>query len=374
VYARDGESGLPHSAAALQGTGVKYPPHSPLREALNEAARRHLDELGVRPEGGGQIAFKSLIIFAWWLLSYGLLVFWAQDLWQAALLVVSLGLAMAGIGFNVQHDGSHGSYSSRRWRNRLSALALDLMGGSSYLWHYKHNILHHQFTNVDGVDDDLEAGPLLRLAPGQKRRWFHRFQCFYIWALYAFLPPKWQFWDDFQNVITGRIGDQRIPRPKGRDLAVFALGKTAFLLWAFVIPMLFHSPGKVLLAYAGTALVLGMVMGTVFQLAHCVEEAAFAEVPVAPDRMVQPFVEHQLATTMDFAPQNRMLSWYVGGLNFQVEHHLFPKVSHIHYPELQAVVRRVCVERGIAHLSHDTLRGALGSHVRFLRRMGRAAL
>jgi linoleoyl-CoA desaturase len=360
------------SAATLQGTGVKYPPHSPLRSALTEAARSHLDELGVRPEGGGRLVLKSLVVFAWGFGSYALLVFWAATWWQAALLVLSLGLAMAAIGFNVQHDGSHGTYSRRRAGNRLSALALDLMGGSSYLWHYKHNVLHHQFTNVEGVDDDLNAGPLLRLAPGQRRRWFHRFQCWYIWALYAFLPPKWQFWDDFQNLVTGRIGDQRIPRPKGPQLSLFVLGKLVFLLWAFVIPLLFHSPGKVLLAYAGTALVLGVVLGTVFQLAHCVEEAGFATIPSAPDKMESPWVEHQLATTMDFAPSNRLLSWYVGGLNFQVEHHLFPKVSHIHYPRLQPVVRRVCGEHGIAHLSHDTLRGALSSHVRYLRRMGRA--
>lgn len=369
----NGETGLSHASAALPGTGVKYPPHSSLRETLTEAVRRYFERPGLRPEGGARIVLKSAVILGWWLASYLLLVFWAQTWWQAAILVISLGVSIAGIGFNIQHDGGHGSYSNRKLANRVSSLSLDLMGGSSYLWHFKHNILHHQFTNVNGVDDDLDAGPLLRLAPSQEHRWFHRFQCWYIWGLYAFLPPKWQFWDDFRNLFTGKIGDQTIPRPKGRDLAIFSAGKVVFLTWAFVIPLLFHPVGNVLLAYVACALVLGVVMGTVFQLAHCVEEAAFSHVPVAPDKMERPWAEHQLATTMDFAPRNRVLSWYVGGLNFQVEHHLFPKISHVHYPALQPIIRKVCAERGVPHLSHETLRSALGSHVRYLKRMGRAA-
>jgi linoleoyl-CoA desaturase len=315
---------------------------------------------------------KSGAILAWWLVSYLLLVFWAATWWQAGIVAISLGLSVAGMGFNIQHDGGHRSYSQRKLGNRLSALSLDLMGGSSYMWHFKHNILHHQYTNVEGVDDDLEAGPLLRLAEGQQRRWFHRFQHFYIWLLYAFLPPKWQFYDDWHALTTGRIGHQPFPRPRGVDLALLIGGKVVFLGWAVVLPLCFHGVGAVLAVYCLCALVTGMTLGTVFQLAHCVEEADF-QPPPADRRMKRSWAEHQLATTVDFSPRSRLLTWYLGGLNYQVEHHLFPRISHVHYPALFPIVRSVCEESRVRHLSHDTIGRALRSHVRYLRRLGCAA-
>lgn len=353
-------------------TAVKYPPHSPLRQRLIRAVDAYFRGRRIEPRGGGRMLLKSGLILGWWLASYLLLVFWADSAALVVLLATSLGLAVAGVGFNIQHDGGHGAYSSRKIGNRLSALTLDLMGGSSYMWHFKHNILHHHYTNVEGVDDDLEAGVMLRLSSGQRRRWFHRFQHLYIWALYAFLPPKWQFWDDWRGLVLGRIGDHPIPRPGRRDLAILVLGKLFFLGWVFALPLAIHPVGSVLAVYALCALVLGVTLGTVFQLAHCVEEAGFSPIPEQPQRMDHSFVEHQLRTTVDFAPRNRFLNWYTGGLNFQVEHHLFPRICHIHYPAVAEIVQSVCAEAHIPHLSHDTLSSALGSHVRYLKRMGRA--
>ena len=360
--------------AAPERLAVKYPPHSPLRAELQRRVEAHFRGKSFGPEGGLRLGLKSGLILAWWLGSYLLLVFWAHGFWQVSLLAASLGLAVAGIGFNIQHDGGHGSCSRRRLGNRLSSLALDLMGGSSYFWHFKHNVLHHHFTNVDGVDDDLQAGPLLRLAEGQRRRWFHRFQHWYIWLLYAFLPPKWQLYDDWSTLATGRIGDQPVPRPRGWDLGLLFLGKVVFVTWAFAVPLTMHSVGSVLLVYSFCALVTGVTLGTVFQLAHCVEEAGFSRIPARDERMARAWAEHQLATTVDFAPGNRWLTWYLGGLNFQVEHHLFPRVSHIHYRALAPVIRSVCVEFRVPHHSHETMWGALRSHVRYLKRMGRRSL
>jgi linoleoyl-CoA desaturase len=356
-----------------QAVHVKYPPHTALRERLIQRVNDYFAGSGIHPEGGGRLALKSAVILAWWLASYVGLVFWARTWWQVVPLVLSLGVSVAAIGFNIQHDGGHGSFARKKRWNLVSALALDLMGGSSYFWHFKHNILHHQYTNVDGVDDDLDAGPWLRLAEGQPRRWIHRFQHLYIWPLYMFLPIRWQFWDDFRNLVTGRIGGQPVPRPRGRDLVLLFLGKVVFATWAFVIPLSIHSPWKVVLVYVAGALVTGVTLGTVFQLAHCVEEAAFAPVPPAGGRMNRSWTEHQIATTVDFSPRSRFLAWLLGGLNFQVEHHLFPRVSHVHYPAIQPIVRSVCAEYGIPKLCHDTLRGALRSHVRYLKKMGRAA-
>jgi linoleoyl-CoA desaturase len=280
---------------------------------------------------------------------------------------------VAGVGFNIQHDANHGAFTARRWWNRLTAWSLDLVGGSSYVWRFKHNVLHHQFTNVDGVDDDLEAGPWLRLRPEQPRHWWHRFQHLYMWPLYVFLPLKWQWFDDFYCLITGRLGRQAVPRPRLGSLLGMLAGKALFFGWALVLPLILHPTLPVLLVYAFVCLLMGIVLGTVFQLAHCLEEAAFVPCPAGGARLPQPWAEHQLATTVDFSPRNRVLTWYLGGLNFQVEHHLFPRISHVHYPALESVVRRICDEYGVEHRSHHSVWSALRSHIRHMRRMGTAA-
>ncbi len=313
---------------------------------------------------------KSALIAVWLVLSYTSLVFWATTWWQAIPLAVSLALAVAGVGFNIMHDGGHGAYSRHRLVNRLSALSLDLIGASSYVWHFKHNVMHHHYTNIEGVDEDIEAEPFLRLAPGQPRRPYHRFQHYYVWLLLGLFHPKWAFVDDFRTLIIGRIGSRAVPRPRGRELVILLTGKVAHLAFALLIPLALHPWTTVAIVYAVFSLILGITLATVFQLAHCVEEASFAEIPKDDQRMERDWVKHQLATTVDFAPRNRGLTWYLGGLNFQVEHHLFPRISHLHYPALAAITRAVCDEHGVAHRSHDTFWGALRSHVQYLKRMG----
>jgi linoleoyl-CoA desaturase len=256
--------------------------------------------------------------------------------------------------------------------NRLSAASLDALGGSSFFWNQKHNILHHTFTNVDGVDDDIDSSPFVRLAPTQRLRWYHRFQVVYVWALLGlFFASKWVVFDDFKVWTRGKIGPQAIPRPRGWDAVQLIAGKLGFLAYAVAIPLAFHSPLHVVAGFVWTYAVLGITLGTVFQLAHAIDGTAFCTAPGADGKLDQPFFEHQLATTANFAQKNRLISWYVGGLNFQVEHHLFPRVSHRHYPAIAEIVREFCREQGLRYLSYDTLWGALRAHLSFLRRMGR---
>jgi linoleoyl-CoA desaturase len=316
---------------------------------------------------------KTVVVFAWLVVSYAVLVFLAGMWWLALPLTISLGLALAAVGFNIQHDAGHGAYSDRPWINRLLALALDLLGGSSYIWARKHNSIHHSYANITGHDDDIDLGFFGRLSPYQKRLPFHRLQQFYLWGLYGLLPIRWQLYDDFHKVLTGRIGGQRLARPKGWDLVTFVGGKVAFFILALVIPLLLHPLWVVLLSYLVASWVQGVALAVVFQLAHCVEEASFPLPRADTGRMEAAWAVHQVETTVDFARGNRVLSWFIGGLNLQIEHHLFPQVCHVHYRALAPLVEETCREFGLRYLAHQSFLAGVASHFRWLRRMGMPA-
>jgi linoleoyl-CoA desaturase len=354
---------------------IRFPTTGRFHADLKARVEEHFRRTGRAPQGGDSMRVKTAVLFAWLAGSYAIALFAHVNAWQAALLVVSIGLAMAGIGFCVQHDANHGGYARSPRTNRVLGFSVDLIGGSSYVWRQKHNILHHTYTNIAGLDDDLEAGPLLRLAPWQERRAFHRFQHLYVWLLYAVFPLRWWFIDDFRDVAIGRIGKQPFRRPRGWELVSTLAGKAAFYAWAFVVPALVHPTWKLIPLWLLGVGTVGLVIGVVFQLAHCAGEAEFHDGSELSHEgeMVDDWAVHQVKTTIDFARGNGILSWYLGGLNFQIEHHLFPRICHVHYSALASIVEETCREHGVRYRTVPTLRSALAANVRWLRRMGSGA-
>jgi linoleoyl-CoA desaturase len=315
---------------------------------------------------------KAAVILAWFTTSYVLLVFFAATWWQALPLAVSMGLSIAAVGFNIHHDGGHGAFSRRPWINKLTALTMDLTGASSYLWARKHNSIHHSYANITGHDDDINIGLLGRLSPHQPRLPVHRWQHYYLWGFYGLLPVKWLLFDDFWQVVTGRIGGHRIARPRGWDLLTFVAGKAVALSLTFALPLMLHPIWVVALFYGVTSIVLGVVLSVVFQMAHCVEEASFPMPRADTGRIESSWAVHQVETTVDFARGNRLITWLIGGLNFQIEHHLFPQICHVHYPGLSSVVEQTCHDFGVSYVAQKSFFAGVASHFRWLRRMGMA--
>jgi linoleoyl-CoA desaturase len=336
--------------------------------------RRRVDELfqgsDLRERDCPQMYTKTIILWISFFGIYSVLVFLAQTWWQVVPLCIALGIITAGIGFSIQHDGAHHAYSSYSWVNSLMSMSLDLIGGSSYVWHWKHDVLHHTYVNIAGYDMDLEVGLFGRLSPSHARLPFHRWQQYYLWVLYGLLAIKWHFYDDFYCLITGKIGDRTYPRPKQANLAIFFVGKLVFFTIAFGIPLLFHSIWLVLAGYGLVAVTLGIVLSVVFQLAHVVEEADFP-LPVAEACVIEnDWAIHQIETTVNFSRNNAYVTWLLGGLNFQIEHHLFPNICHINYPAISRIVEQTCKEFGVKYNQHSSLWAGFLSHYRWLRRMG----
>jgi linoleoyl-CoA desaturase len=358
----------PGTAATL---GLKFARADEFQKTLKRRVDRYFQFTGLSPHDNPRMYLKTAIILTWLASSYVLLVFFASAWWVAIPLAISMGLSMAAVGFNIQHDGGHRAYSSHKTINWLMAASLDLIGGSSYVWNHKHNTIHHTYPNIDGEDDDIAVGLLARMAPQQRRLKIHRLQQFYVWLLYGFLSAKWQLIDDFYNIAVGRIGRHRFSRPKNWDLVIFILGKVLFFSLAFAIPMCRHHIWVCLVFYALISWVNGVTLATVFQLAHVVEEAAFPQPDPLTGRMDHQWSIHQVETTVDFARDNAFLTWFLGGLNFQVEHHLFPRICHVYYPRLARLVEKACKDYGVKYAAHKSFVAGVVSHFRWLQRMGR---
>jgi len=349
---------------------LTFDPHNEFQIELRRRVDEFMRRTGRPSRDSGRMYFKALIILAAFALFYCALVFLAVGWWQGLLLAVGLGVAAAGIGMNIMHDGGHGAFSKYPWVNRLAALTLDVIGGSSYIWHWKHGIYHHTYTNVTSFDSDIDLGVLGRLSPHHPRHWYQRWQHWYMWPMYGVMAIRWHLYDDFHDLLKGQIGTHRFPRPTGKELAVFIGGKAVFFSLAFGIPALFHPLWIVVLFYGAASFVLGILLSVVFQLAHCVEGAVFVQPPESGGRLTRAWAVHQVETTVDFVRHSRPVSWFLGGLNFQIEHHLFPRISHVNYGPLSKLVEDTCREFGVQYREHKTLWAGLVSHFRWLRRMG----
>jgi linoleoyl-CoA desaturase len=348
---------------------VKFPPRDAFHVELVERAAVYFAQAGRSRRGGPAMFVKTAIMFAWLALSWTLLMFAPLSPGLVALAVISLALAMAGIGFTVMHDANHGAYAESPRVNALFSTSLDLLGASSFLWRQAHNVLHHSYTNISTLDIDLEMSTLLRVAPWQTRRPYHRFQHLYVSLLFGIFPLKWWLFDDPRMFIFGRGGPQKFPRARGRVLVKALLLKAVFIGWAFVVPVLLHPTWWLIPLWLLASFVLGNLLGWIFQLAHCVADADFIEA-ARGERLATSWAVHQVRTTVDFARESRLVSWYLGGLNFQVEHHLFPDVCHTHYPALANVVEETCRAHGIRYRTNGSFLDALAENIRWLRALG----
>ena len=325
--------------------------------------------------GGRRAKTQAAVLLTLLFGSYiAILLLPAATLWVHLALYGLMGIVFALIGFNLMHDGAHGSFSTSKKLNKLMAYSLNLLGGNAVIWKRKHNINHHMFTNVDGVDDDIELGPMFRLHEAQKKRWYHRFQHLYAIPLYGLSYLLWIYFFDFRKYFRRRVARHaQLTSMTMQEHITFWMSKLLHVLVFLLLPAYCVGVGLALAGYLFAGVLAGIFIAVVFQLAHVVEGAEF-ELPEADATRVAVDTEwavHQIRTTANFAPANQFLSWMLGGLNYQMVHHLFPQISHVHYPALREIILQNCSQRDIPYLEFPTFSSAVQSHLRYLRTMGR---
>ena len=348
---------------------ISFPAKGEYYSELKKRVDLYFSENGLKQTGNWRMYLKTIFIFSLFIGSYVTLVFFSNTIVMALISAFILAQAFVLIGFNVMHDSNHGSYSGNKTLNRILGYTMDLLGSSHTLWKQKHNILHHTYTNIDGMDEDLESSGFLRLSPNQKWKSKYKMQHIYAVGVYSFLTLSLIFAGDFKKIWTGKVGSQKIRKIKLSEKLIFYGFKLFYFGYMIILPMFFHSFLSVLFFFLFIHFVLSLTLALVFQVAHTVESNTFPVPEKNSGNIENEWAIHQVETTANFAPDSKLAAWYLGGLNFQIEHHLFTNICHIHYPQISKIVKQTSKDFSVKYKTYPTLISAIFAHFKFLKRM-----
>jgi linoleoyl-CoA desaturase len=344
--------------------------NKPFFQSVKASVDSYFKAKDLKKTGNWKLYLKAWILISIALVIYLYLLLGHYRGLTGMLASVILGLALVCIAFNVMHDACHNSFSDKKWINNIMGLTMNALGSNAFIWKIKHNIIHHTYTNIDGIDDDIAHSPLMRQCTSQKWLPAHRFQFVYMFALYSVSTLSWAVGSDFAKYFRQRINNTTMRKMDVKQHLIFWASKLLYAFFYVLVPILVLGWQPWLIGFLLIHLTMGLTLSVVFQLAHMVEKVSF-EVADRPGKVIDSeWAIHEIRTTANFAPGNKIISWLTGGLNFQVEHHLFPQISHIHYPALSKIVRQQCELFGLPYNYYPTARQALYSHVRLMKRLG----
>lgn len=354
---------------------IRYSKHkidflTELRTSVND----YFKNKNIKPHGNKKIIMKTIFMLFMYLAPLALMI---SGVVSSVPLVLAfwiiMGFGMSGVGMATMHDANHGSFSDRKWVNKLFGNSLYLLGGFPPNWRYQHNTLHHGYTNIEGHDEDIAPPEILRLSPHRPLKKIHRYQHLYAWLLYSIMTISWIIMKDFRRLkkykeMGVKLSGKRTYKSLFIDLVISKIG---YYLLFLVVPLLtvpvawyWTVTGFLLMHFTG-----GLVLAAIFQTAHVVPTSEYP-LPDENGEINNNWAAHQLYTTCNFAPNNRLFTWLVGGLNHQVEHHLFPNISHVHYRDIAKIVQRKARKFGMPYHVNRSFLSAVGQHVRMLKMLG----
>ncbi|MFD1293233.1 fatty acid desaturase family protein [Lutibacter holmesii] len=340
---------------------------------LNKRVNSYFKENKIKRTGNWKLYSKAIVMFSLFLVPLILILTVSMPQWALLLLTIVIGIGMAGVGMNVMHDSNHESFSSKKWVNKIMGSSIYILAGNVYNWQVQHNVLHHTFTNIQGYDEDIDAGRIIRFSKHAKWIPIHQFQKFYSIFLYGLLTINWAITTDFKQTsryLKRKLSYGKLPSP-AKQWSVLIITKILYYAIWIVLPLLILDIAwwKVLIGFFVMHYTAGMILSVTFQLAHVVPQTDMP-LPDKNGKMEHTWAIHQLFTTSNFAPKNKLISYYTGGLNHQVEHHIFPHISHIHYGKLAKIVKETAKEFNLPYHEYKTMRKAFLEHFNQLKTLG----
>ncbi len=343
-------------------------------KTLNQRVNKYFKDNNLKRTGNWVLYAKALIMFTLLFTPYFLLLLIPMDNWLRIVMCFVMGLGMAGVGMNVMHDSNHGSFSSKWWINQLLGNSIYILAGNVYNWKVQHNLLHHTYTNVEGVDEDIDIQGVIRLSKYEKWKPLHKYQKFYAFFLYGLLTIQWALVVDFRQTpkyIKHGLSAEGELNPK-KEWALLIMTKIVYYLFWLVLPMLVLPVTwyQWLVGFFIMHYVAGIILSVVFQLAHITDVVDVIS-PEELEAEKRNWATHQLLETANFATKNKFVNFFLGGLNFQIEHHIFPTISHIHYKNLAKIVKKTAKEFQLPYHEYETMTSAFKAHLKQLITLGK---
>lgn len=342
---------------------------------LRKKVNAYFKETGTPRTANARMKVKTVFMLLLYLSPLALLLSGVIDsLLLMFLMWTLMGFGMVGIGTSIMHDANHGSYSKKKGVNETLGYLVNLIGGYHVNWKIQHNVLHHSFTNVEGFDEDIENA-LFRFSPNSERKKLYRFQAFYAPILYGIMTLYWVLGKDLIQL--KGYAKRGLLKSQGRNawtaMTEMSLTKVVYLALTLFLPMLFlpFPWWQTFLGFISMHFLAGLFLSLIFQPAHVITDVDFY-VPDANGTIENNWAIHQFRTTSNFARGSKVFSWFIGGLDHQVEHHLFPNICHVHYGKIAPILKETARNYQVPYHEHKTFFGAIRSHFRMLHRLGTA--
>ncbi len=345
-------------------------------KALKNRVETYFKENNISKKANATMVFKTICLTLLFVVPIAIInLAGIEATWAVLTVYAIMGIGQAGIGLGIMHDANHGAYSDKPKINNWISSYIELVGGSSITWKIQHNVLHHTYTNIDGYDEDIDTPPYLRFSPHTELKPIHRLQYIYAWFFYSLMTVFWITAKDFIQL--SRYEKMDLVKGQGttyqKELGKLIICKILYWAVLLILPLIFcPAPWwSIVIGFVMAHLISGLVLAMIFQPAHVMEDLKF-DLPDEAGHMDANSLVHQLETTANFANNSRLLSWYCGGLNFQIEHHLFPHICHVHYRKIAPIVKKTAQEFGVPYHEHKTWFKALWYHTKMLKALGRA--
>ena len=349
--------------------------HLDFFKTLNQRVNEYFHARKLSKHGNREMVIKTICMFLLYFVPYLIIV--TEVVTHPLLLLLSvivMSIGLAGIGLSVMHDANHGAYAKTKWINTVIGYSLNLVGANAFNWKIQHNVLHHTYTNVQDEDEDISHRGILRMTPHSPWKSIYRYQHLYAWFLYGLMTIAWMAVKDFERLF--RYQKNGLAKKHTTDIkkewAILIFTKLIYVSYIFVLPLVLTSLAwwQVIIGIFMMHYIAGFMLAIIFQPAHVIDGSEF---PLPDNNQVleNNWAIHQLRTTTNFGNKSRWFSWYVGGLNFQIEHHLFPNICHVHYRNIATIVRNTAFDFGLPYKSTRTFFRALVGHAKLLRSLGR---
>lgn len=340
---------------------------------LRQRVDQHFEKEKLSKKSNIHMVFKTILFISGYLFPF-LIYLLVNPSWMISIILWTLmAFSISGIGMSIMHDANHGAYSSNRTINTLLGWTINLAGAFAFNWKIQHNILHHTYTNITDYDDDIDDKAILKLSPHTERKWYHKYQFIYAFFFYAIMTIYWAVLKDFLQLIRYTKEGHNRSTPM-ENVVLWTRLITIKLIYFFIIlglPSIYFgiSFQKTLVCFLIMQVITGVLLTIVFQLAHTIEGTSH---PLPNEDLVieNNWAIHQMNTTTNFAMKNKLLTWYIGGLNYQIEHHLFPNICHVHYPAIAPIVQMTAREFHIPYLNYPNFLDAFSAHIKALKRFG----